>query len=135
MISLPAPRIFPTARSSCSWTADTSAWLASSGDGKVVWPDAPARHGLTDTARSSAHATSTALACGLAKGRVSNSLFIPRIIANSSDRLEDIPGVIFIGDLLRLHHGPTHHAPPHQRTLRHGNRRRSSSGRARKIPL
>src|SRR5258707_3683927 len=124
MISLPAPRIFPAARSACSWPADTSAWLAWLGDGKVFWPDAPARHGSTDTARSSAHATSTALAVGLAKGRVSNPLFIPRIITNSSDRLEGNPGVIFIGDLLRLHHGTPHHAPRHRRNLRHGNPRR-----------
>src|ERR1700693_2549358 len=100
MSSLPAPRIFPTARSSRSWTADTSARLASSGDGKVVWPDAPARHGLTDATKSSALATSAALAVGLGKGRFLTPLFKSRIISNSVSRLDFSAGVIFIGDLL-----------------------------------
>src|ERR1700688_4300318 len=110
MSSLPPPRISLTARSSCFWTADARARLASSGVAKVVWLDAgPARHNLTDPAANSAQAASAARAVDLRRRCFSNPLFIAGIISNSLDRLDRCVGAILIGDLpprdFHHHHG------------------------------
>src|ERR1700761_3907984 len=120
MRSIPPPRIFATARSSRCWTADTRARLASSGEGKAVWLDGPARHGVTDPTPSTAHNISAASEVGLLegsryKGCPSKCRLVACIFPISCDRRDHGLSVIFIGDL-----------PLRESPHLHGSLRRSS---------